>query len=559
MEMANYMITEPAALMGFISINMSPACFGDLTGVLEVEGFGGTPPYGYLWSTGSSAQVVTGLMAGNYSVTVSDANGCTIASSEELTQPAQILPNAIATGESAPGAMDGTASANPTGGTGNYTYLWTNGATTAMIGGLAVGAYTVTVTDDIGCTAMQSVVVTGVNCALGAAVTGTDALCSGESGTAQVMIEGALGTVELQWSNGDTVPLIMALQAGMYSVTVTDSAGCIAISDVTIGEPAMLNSTCIAVGETMEGSNDGSITCTPFGGVPPYLFLWSNGDTSGMITGLSPGTYFVTVTDDNGCMHIDTAVVNTFNCALQLNIIAEDVTCFGESNGAASVMITGGSGPYEIQWSSGDTGMDIDSLPAGAFSVTVTDADSCLVELPFEIDEPSAISVTVDTVIHATQSGGGAIQITISGGTPPYTTIWTKDGGLVSTNEDPDNLPEGNYQLEIIDAHDCMLTAGTVTVTVLSGLEDGPDETGIRLWPNPGTAQVTLQVGKDYGHWTGALYAADGRLVLVFGAGDFTNGTDIHLDTEALQAGLYYLAIAGAQGQSVIPFVKLDE
>ncbi|HLF62811.1 MAG TPA: choice-of-anchor V domain-containing protein [Saprospiraceae bacterium] len=555
---ANYTITEPAVLIGTITGTMSLACFGDATGALQVQGGGGVPAYSFLWSNGSTNQTLTNLNAGNYSVTVTDANGCTASSFAQITQPPQLLPNATATGESAPGEMDGTATSTPTGGTGDYTFLWSTGEMTAMITGLAVGTYTVTVTDENGCTAMQTVAVTGVNCTLLLEASVTHVLCFGEaSGTAQVNIIGATGPVDILWSNGDTTASISNLIAGMYSVMVTDSSGCIATADVIIGQPEMLASACSVMGETMDGANDGSISCMASGGVMPYAFDWSNGDTTSTIIDLAPMTYFLTITDSNVCTHQDTAVVNPFSCALQINLTVDDALCFGENSGVASVVVTGGTSPYAIVWSNGDMGTSVDSLLAGAYSITVTDADTCVITLPFSIGQPAAIVVTVDTVIQATQGTGGAIQISISGGTPPFTTVWTKNGGLFSTEEDLTDLVPGDYQLEILDANDCMLAAGSLTVTVSTGLEEEPGKVVITLWPNPVFDYLLLDIGGDPSAWCGKIYSAEGSLVGSFTDGDLSGNKDLRIDTEDLRTGLYYIRIVGEGGQKVLAFVKL--
>jgi hypothetical protein len=553
-----YEVDEPGAITGMITGTMNLNCFGDQNGSLTVQAGGGAPPFTFLWSNGSSNQTINNLAAGTYSVTITDDNACTAVRMATISQPAQLLPNATATGVTGPGEMDGTATSAPTGGVGTYTFLWSNGETTATITGLAVGTYTVTVTDANSCTATQTVAVTGVNCALTVQVITTDALCFGESsGTAQANISGAAGPVEILWSTGEMTQLIVGLVAGMYSVTVTDSAGCIVATEAIVGQPDALLSTCVATGETMEDGNDGTITCSVAGGTAPYSFLWSNGDTTGALTGLAHGTYFATITDANGCTLFDTASVSQFACLLQLNLTLQSPTCFGDADGSASISINGGTAPYAILWSNGETSPDIDSLVGGAYGITVTDADDCVTELPFTLSQPDQITVTVDTIVHAVQGENGAIQVTIHGGTPPYTTVWTKNGGLVSTDEDITGLTPGDYQLEVIDANECVLAAGTVNVTVATGTRNDLAAVRVILWPNPTDEHIFIEVAALNEVWKGTLYGADGKMITEFHSGQLDrNGSLFRLNTSQLKGGLYYLKVAGASGHKVLPFIK---
>ncbi len=555
-KVAAYAVTQPFDLSVSFAGMMSLVCFDDATGSLQIQAAGGTPSYNYLWTNGSTNSALTGLLAGTYQVTVTDANGCSTIASAEITEPPPLIVNATSTGESAVGEMDGTASATPGGGTGDYTFLWSNGEVTAMITGLAIGVYTVTVTDESGCTAMQSVAVTGIDCTMLVSTISFAALCFGEaSGTAQVIVTGAIGSIEILWSTGDTTMFVEQLLAGTYSVAVEDEAGCFAVIDFTIDEPQLITSICSATGESMEGANDGSITCLASGGTLPYEFLWSNGDTTSSITGLAPGMYFVTITDGNGCSVSDSAFVNGFICMMLVNLSLEDASCFGVSSGSASVQLTGGTGPFEITWSNGGIGTSVDSLVAGLYSITVTDADSCVVEMSFEIHQPDAMAVSVDTIIISTHGTGGEIHITISGGTAPYITIWTKDGGLVTTEEDPIDLSAGDYELLIRDANECMLSATTITVSVASGMENVGDAFNARLWPNPASDILMISSGSGI----------ELQVYIISGSGSIERIPELYiddigsaqLDIRNLARGFYYIMLVNRDARKLFPFVKL--
>lgn len=553
MDDATYIVNEPAAITVAVSGTMALVCFGDSTGMLTATGAGGTAPLTYNWSNGQSGATIIGLGAGSYTVTVSDVNGCTATASATITQPAQLLPNATSTNETAPGAMDGTATSDPTGGTGAYSFLWSTGDTTAMITGLAVGVYTVTVTDANGCMASQSVNVSGTNCTLAVTVSTSPALCFGESnGSATVMISGAMGATSITWSNGDTTMQITGLAAGTYGVTVTDAEGCLATSTAVVTQPAVLSSTCVVVHESGDGTNDGSVTCSAAGGTMPYQYVWSTGDTTATIDSLSPGTYLVTITDANDCERIDTAVVNPFSCALTLSTTSVSPTCFGDTDGAAAVSVMGGTPPYVYDWSNGSDSASIADVPAGTYGLTVTDADNCVSEIDVVIGQPDALSVVVDTVIHAT--GGeqnGSISITASGGTPPYAYVWTLNGGPFSTSEDLTGLGPGDYVLEVVDANGCTLSAGMVTVTVTTGLEEIPDGV-LKVWPVPARQILNLDVGALIP--TGvSLYSSAGQLLRTYDQSAARSGV---LDIHALDPGVYYLYVRGETWYKVLPIIK---
>lgn len=556
---ATYIVNQASPMSVGISGTTSLQCFGDANGMLTASVTGGVPEYAYAWSNGATTATISNLSAGVYIVTVTDAEGCAVTASTEITQPGQIQPNATSTNETAPGEMDGTATSAPTGGTGAYAFLWNTGDTTATITGLAIGSYTVTVTDGSGCTGSQTVVVSGVNCNLAVNVSTADALCFGEaSGAAMAEITGANGNVTILWSTGDTTAVIFGLEAGIYNVTVTDEDGCVVITSGGVGQPDALTAQFEVEGVSDEGAEDGSILCMPFGGTAPYTFLWSTGDTTALITGLAPGVYHVTISDANGCEISGTAIISPFTCALELLFTVEDVLCAGDATGSASVAVSGGIEPYTITWYDGTGDAEIGMLASGTYGITVTDASLCVITGEAIISAPDPITATVDSIIHVLTGGTGAIFVTISGGTPPYTTTWTQDGETVSTEEDPSGLEAGDYSLMVVDANGCMLEAGQITITVSSGSADPGAEIAVTLWPNPAGRFLHLTYEHGVQLSNIAILTADGRHVQSWTASQIVaQGSDVMLPLDGLHAGLYYVVIENRQGRKVIPLVKL--
>ncbi|HRI59957.1 MAG TPA: T9SS type A sorting domain-containing protein, partial [Saprospiraceae bacterium] len=369
-------IQSPPVTAAASATNVS--CNGGANGTATATGGGGAGNFTFAWSNGGTTATISNLPAGTYTVTIADSETCTATATATVTQPAVLLANASATGETSNGANDGTATAAPTGGTPAYSYLWSNNATTATIINLAPGNYTVTVTDVNGCTAVQTVTVNSFNCNISATIASTNITCNGaNNGTASVSVSGATPPVSYTWSNGENTPSIDSLPAGSYAVSILDGNGCPATLSVSITEPPVLSANATATAETSLNANDGTATAQPAGGTSPYTYLWSNDSTTSTITGLAPGSYSVTVADANGCTSVQTVIVNSFNCAATANISTVNVSCPESSDGQATVTINGGTLPYEYTWSNGDSTATITNLSIGVYSVSVVDADGC--------------------------------------------------------------------------------------------------------------------------------------------------------------------------------------
>ncbi|MDH7445151.1 T9SS type A sorting domain-containing protein [Aquimarina sp. 2201CG14-23] len=300
---ASTSVTEPTAVVAAALVDSNASCNGDTDGQITGSGAGGTMPYTYSWSNGATTASTTGLAAGTYTITITDANGCTDDASTTVTEPTAVVAAALVdSNASCNGDTDGQITGSGTGGTMPYTYSWSNGATTASTTGLAAGTYTVTITDANGCTDDASTSVTEPTAVVAAALVDSNASCNGDT-DGQITGSGAGGTMPYtySWSNGATTASTAGLSAGTYTITITDANGCTDEESTTVTEPAALVAATVVDANQTPGASDGAATGSASGGTMPYTYLWSNGGTTASITGLTAGTYTVSVTDNNGC------------------------------------------------------------------------------------------------------------------------------------------------------------------------------------------------------------------------------------------------------------------
>ncbi|CAH8285920.1 putative secreted protein (Por secretion system target) [Mariniflexile fucanivorans] len=385
------------------------SCNGGSNGSATVTASGGSGGYTYSWSpSGGTGATASGLTAGSYTCTITDSNSAVISKSVTVTQPSVLsLTPASQTNIACFGGATGAATVNAaTGGTGAKTYNWTPGNPvgdgTTSVTGLTAGTWTCTVTDANGCTTTQSFTVTQPSALVATASSQTNLACNGGSdGSATVSASGGTPSYTYSWApSGGTGATASGLSAGTYTVTVTDANGCIATRSFTITQPTALVATASSqTNLSCNGGSDGSATVSASGGIPSYTYSWApSGGTGAMASGLSAGTYTVTVTDANGCIATRSFTI-TQPTALMASITSQtNITCNGGATGAASVAATGGTAPYTYLWSNGATTASISGVDAGIYNVTVTDANGCTDTASATISTDTTIAPTVDSI-----------------------------------------------------------------------------------------------------------------------------------------------------------------
>ena len=485
-------IGQPADITTGISITHVD-CNGDASGEIDISPSGGTSPYTYLWSGpgafSSTNDDITGLAAGSYDLTITDAQGCTKDFNDIIVlENTAITAMFTITPLTCNGAGNGAIDANISGGTPPYSYSWSgdNGYTNNTdedISGLDAANYTLTVTDALGCVQPFPVQPVSEPDPLTATFSHVNATCfESDDGSINISVSGGTPVYGFAWSgpNGFTSGNedISGLEPGSYSLDITDLNSCLVSypDEVTITEPSDITVTATATNISCNGADDGTISVVTSGGTPGYNYAWTgpNGFTSNNqnIASLEPGTYNLTVTDNNTCVSLESGIATlTEPTAITVTFTGQtNLDCFGDSNGTIDIDISGGSPPYLFSWTNElgtevSTDEDPTGLPAGSYSLEVTDNGPCVVTYPdaVELTEPGELLTTLSKsdVICAGQSNG-TITVSPTGGTAPYEHS-RFSGGPYNPSATFTGLSSGTYRIYTRDASGCT-TSSTIQI-----------------------------------------------------------------------------------------------
>ncbi|SEW29254.1 Por secretion system C-terminal sorting domain-containing protein [Chitinophaga sp. YR573] len=499
-----FVLTQPPLLVANIQIKDSVSCTGKTDGRLTAQVSGGipfkTPPYyTYEWyqvlngttvPIGQTEMTAVDLPAGLYQVKAKDANGITILSdTTDLVDPAPLQVQFNTTPATCYDGSNGTLEALVSGGTTPYRYNWSNGSQAAHNTGLHAGTYTVDITDYHGCplsgdsaVAQPAAPLQVVQPVL------TRPLANGYSdGSIKILLQGGTPTYNVSWQKVDGTPLgsgtgqvvaggyenlLSGIPAGDYTVTITDAnytgpdpnmQGCTVIASFSLNEPPPLE---VTIAEqhyvSCKGDADGVLTATASGGVRidgplPYRFAWYKGNnaigqTTPTASGLTTGTYKVIITDSNNIEKAAVPFVLVEPNVLQVQLTTTPVTCASGQDGAVTATVTGGTAPFNYEWTNGEITSSISNLTEGAYLVFVKDVRGCETQNKADVFIPNGMVINAD--ITAPMCAGycdGAINTLISGGIPPYQYAWSNG----ATGNRIDQLCAGKYTLTIQDANNC--------------------------------------------------------------------------------------------------------
>lgn len=538
---ASVTFTDPAVLTASSGV-INQTCAGANSGIAFTAASGGSPSYSYSWDTSPPTlnDTVSGLAAGVYRVTITDSHGCTVTDSVTIQPTATavlVSVDSISPMLNCYGDNTGFASVSASGGMPGYSYSWnTIPVTTGQsISNVPAGTYVVTITDSVGCTGVDSVTITQPPAYI---LTGSSipASCNASDGSVSVSVTG--GTpygfgYHYFWAVlGDTNATVNNLPAGIYNVTVTDSNGCTLSQNVTLSNASIPPPNAFALQSvSCNGDTNGIAVVQSQGGTPPFSFLWNTpqAHTTDTVTNLSPGVYIVRIEDSLGCIAFDT--VQIFEPApFSITIFSSNINCAGDSTGIASAqLITGGTIPYSYNWSPfGGTASTASGLPAGTYTLVVSDANGCSDSSQVTLSEPPAIVLTVNSIVQPSCYGSddASIDISVSGGVGAYTYFWNPGG---ATTQDLSSIDAGIYIVSVSDnictkqfsinvnqpppvnvnpGSDTAICAGSsmqLAAQLLSG-QTGIWSTGggVTFVDNtdPGTIANNIQPGDNYLTWT---------------------------------------------------------
>jgi hypothetical protein len=425
-------------------------CASGKDGQMQVVIQDGAAPFVYAWSNGANTSAAENLGAGKYSVTIKDANGNVLTLTDEITSSPPIVITGTALNPACSGASNGSVDLSATGGTGAYSYAWSNGSTDQDLSGVPSGIYTVKVTDAAGCFAEKSFALTnGAAISLQSAIKG--ASCTQANGGVDITTLNGIGPFTYLWSNASIEQDLANVGPGNYTVKVTDvGTGCSVERSYTVPTSNPLVVTHVVTPTSCLGDNSGAIDLTIAGGSTPYDIQWADGATSEDRSGLVAGNYKVTVKEAGGCS--TTLNISVFKKPVQVSSTVNQPKCSGDLGSITLTPPPGGS--YTYSWSNGETGNAIDDLAAGIYSVTITDANGCSTSLFYGIITPTAINIT-GTVTN-TQCGDNGlfnIDVSVMGGKFPYAYRWSNG----ATTQDISGVSAGTHTVTITDALGCAI------------------------------------------------------------------------------------------------------
>lgn len=467
-------------------------CYGTASGSILATASGGIPGYTYNWNTSPPQNTATAinLLAGNYTVTVSDSLNCTFATSATVNQPAA----ALAVSEShvdvlCYGDNTGSATAIASGGTTGYTYQWnsTPPQSNAIAANLTANTYTLTVTDANNCTATVSSVISQPAAPLSVTINLSQPLCFGQpNAEADAIAAGGTSPYVYVWNTSppQNSSNLSNIPGGTYTVSVTDAHNCTVSNSIVIAPPpTALTLSFSHVDVLCYGEATGSVTVIASGSYGNYNYNWNTTPAQSNATAaqLIAGTYSVTVSDTAGCSATGADTILQPSAPLSLSASNVDVLCFGDATGSATVIATGGTAGYNYSWSTAppQNTATASSLLSGNYTVTVTDAHQCTDTAMVFISQPATPLAATSTITNIPCHGmdNGIIAITTTGGTTAYSYQWSLTPSVNSSTAT--NLSPGNYSMTVTDANNCSFSLSPLTVTEPTLLTIAPVVTNV--------------------------------------------------------------------------------
>ncbi len=485
----SFFINNPIMIDTSSSTLNNISCFGGNNGSITLNPTGGTPPYNYSWSNGATTLTASNLVAGQYYLTISDANGCPSPTFGPLilSEPLPSNMTSAVSNVDCSGNSNGSISITYTPASNNVTtsFSWTgpNGfiSSSQNIFNLSSGVYDLTVQEDSFClnTFLLTVnepdplnvdeQINGVSC------------LNGSDGSVFLSIYGGTPTFSTSWA-GNVNPL--SLSAGTYSYTVVDTNGCTYSDFVSITQPSSSINVIDSVTNVscFNGSN-GTGQLYISGGLPPYIYSWPNSNPNALPAGFN----IYEVLDANNCLYIDSVFIDQ-PLPISVTELVNNILCYGASTGSIALQVSGGTIPYNYFWSNSDTNQIASNLSAGNYIYNVTDYNGCQFQGVASVSQSTSISVqTTVSPSSCVYSSDGSVNVLVNGGLPPYTYNW---GGA-----NPMGLSPGQYTFQVIDTYGCIDT-NQFFVNSLSDIQTSVQTNDVLCYgESTGNVSVTITNG----------------------------------------------------------------
>jgi hypothetical protein len=456
-------VEEPEEISLSISQVNDVTCFGEADGIIFVEAQGGNGNFNYQWSNNQNGNTINNLIADDYILEVIDQNNCSAFFDFVIAEPSQITASYTSINASCVGINNGQATLDIAGGSGIYSFVWSNGEITNPATQLSSGNNTVMITDSNDCsTSVEVIIYTNNEIEIFEESIINNSCFGGQNGS--ITINSDTPGLNYEWSNGETGLTISNLVAGEYQVLATNDIGCESnMLSFTITDPLeLVIDTSIINNLNCFEDSTGLISLTVSGGTGTSSIIWTNGSTSFEINNLPANEYGFTINDENNCELNGSYIITQPDSISTDSLVIIDNDCFDEEFGSITAYVSGGTGVLDYLWSTTDTTNSIDNLPSGNYSLMVSDENNCIYILDtININQPEEITVT-ETIINESIPGAndGNVFIKIAGGVSPYNISWSTG----ETTDSISNLSPGTYNYTITDSNGC-ITLGNVFVS----------------------------------------------------------------------------------------------
>ena len=457
----SYTLTAPEILAINIDSLRPVTCAGQSDGYIQLGPTGGTSPYQINWNTESTAPVIGNLASDTYTVTLTDFNGCQLVQSIDITEPDPLELSLVERqNPECFGDLTGAITVGATGGNMPYIYTWNTGDTGAMISGLGVGFYSVTVSDQNACPIDSLEIELESLSVLDLDIFITEPSCEGALDGSITIQPNGISPFSYSWGSST----LSSIGSGSYPVTIEDGQGCFYDTTILVQAPQLISVEFAPTAPVCHDDVDGKIlTNLISSGAPPLEFEWSNGSSDIDLIGIPPGAYQLSITDNNGCQFISDTILLENPPPLSIEILSlGHIDCNGEQTGFIETSTSGGIPPYSYQWVEVLSDQaSIFNLDAGTYSLVVIDSNSCPIDTTLTLQEAPPLEVNV-VIEQGTicEEAGNKLRAEISGGTTPYQLLWSNG----QTDSCLFNVPSGDYELSVTDANGCIEVISSIKV-----------------------------------------------------------------------------------------------